>query len=128
MKKILILISIFITNTIASQSLADAKEIQAATKKMCEKTSACMKEKMKDLPAEQKKMFEAQFVNGNVCQSRYAHLVPEGGKPVKSEKPQRKLTKEEIENIKKCANEMAKMSCADLEEGNMPSSCEGFQE
>lgn len=114
--------------SLASQTLSDAKQIQAATKKMCEKTSLCMKEKMKDLPPEQKKMFEAQFVNGNVCESRYAQYVPETNKPSKSDKPEKKLTKEDIENMKKCANEMAKMTCADLEEGNMPSSCEKFQD
>ncbi|MBM9547571.1 hypothetical protein JWG40_11130 [Leptospira sp. 201903074] len=127
MKKILIVSLFFLPFLLTSQSLKDAKEFQALSKKMCAKSSECMKEKLKELPADQRKMVEAQFVNGNVCESRYKNYVVEGQKPA-NDKPTKKLTKEDIENMKKCAKDMAAFSCADLEEGKVPESCEKFQE
>lgn len=127
MKKILIVSLFFLPFLLTSQSLKDAKEFQALSKKMCAKSSECMKEKLKELPADQRKMVEAQFVNGNVCESRYKNYVVEGQKPT-NDKPTKKLTKEDIENMKKCAKDMAAFSCSDLEEGKVPESCEKFQE
>ncbi|EMY70571.1 LA_2478/LA_2722/LA_4182 family protein [Leptospira vanthielii] len=127
MKKILLVSLFFLPFLLTSQSLKDAKEFQALSKKMCAKSSECMKEKLKELPADQRKMVESQFVNGNVCESRYKNYVVEGQKPT-NDKPTKKLTKEDIENMKKCAKDMATFSCADLEEGKVPESCEKFQE
>ncbi|ABZ96043.1 Hypothetical protein LBF_4221 [Leptospira biflexa serovar Patoc strain 'Patoc 1 (Ames)'] len=127
MKKILTLVLFLLPLIITSQTLKDAKEFQALSKKMCAKTSECMKEKLKDLPPEQRKMVESQFVNGNVCESRYKQYVVDGQKPSASDKPSKKLTKQDIEDMKQCAKEMAAFSCADLEEGKVPSACEKFQ-
>ncbi|TGK83242.1 hypothetical protein EHQ24_08045 [Leptospira noumeaensis] len=127
MKKISFFLLILAPFFITAQTLKDAKEFQALSKKMCAKTSECMKEKLKDLPADQRKMIESQFVNGNVCESRYKNYVVEGQKPA-SDKPTKKLTKEDLEDMKKCARDMAAFSCADLEEGKVPESCEKFQE
>lgn len=127
MKKILLVSLFFLPFLLTSQSLKDAKEFQALSKKMCAKSSECMKEKLKELPADQRKMVESQFVNGNVCESRYKNYVVEGQKPT-NDKPTKKLTKEDIENMKKCAKDMTTFSCADLEEGKVPESCEKFQE
>ncbi|TGM06493.1 LA_2478/LA_2722/LA_4182 family protein [Leptospira jelokensis] len=126
MKKILTLGLILFPLLITSQTLKDAKEFQALSKKMCAKSSECMKEKLKDLPPEQRKMVESQFVNGNVCESRYKHYVVDGQKP-SNDKPTKKLTKQDIEDMKQCAKEMAAFSCADLEDGKVPSACEKFQ-
>ncbi|TGK54359.1 hypothetical protein EHQ16_11195 [Leptospira kanakyensis] len=128
MKKISIFLLILAPFFITAQTVKDAKEFQALSKKMCAKTSECMKEKLKDLPADQRKMIESQFVNGNVCESRYKNYVVEGQKPATNDKPTKKLTKEDLENMKKCAKDMAAFSCADLEEGKVPESCEKFQE
>ncbi|MCW7470965.1 LA_2478/LA_2722/LA_4182 family protein [Leptospira kanakyensis] len=128
MKKISIFLLILAPFFITAQTVKDAKEFQALSKKMCAKTSECMKEKLKDLPADQRKMIESQFVNGNVCESRYKNYVVEGQKPATNDKPSKKLTKEDLENMKKCAKDMAAFSCADLEEGKVPESCEKFQE
>lgn len=127
MKKIFLISLFFLPYLITSQTLKDAKEFQALSKKMCAKSSECMKEKLKELPADQRKMVESQFVNGNVCESRYKNYVVEGQKPANNQ-PTKKLTKEDLENMKKCAKEMAAFSCADLEEGKVPESCEKFQE
>ncbi|MGE8722967.1 LA_2478/LA_2722/LA_4182 family protein [Leptospira terpstrae] len=127
MKKIFLISLFFLPLLITSQTLKDAKEFQALSKKMCAKTSECMKEKLKDLPADQRKMVESQFVNGNVCESRYKNYVVEGQKPA-NDKPTKKLTKQDLEDMKKCAKEMAAFSCADLEDGKVPESCEKFQE
>lgn len=127
MKKISILLIFLTPLLITSQTLKDAKEFQALSKKMCAKTSECMKEKLKDLPADQRKMVESQFVNGNVCESRYKNYLVEGQKPA-NDKPTKKLTKQDLEDMKKCAKEMAAFSCADLEDGKVPESCEKFQE
>ncbi|TGL62569.1 LA_2478/LA_2722/LA_4182 family protein [Leptospira jelokensis] len=126
MKKIFTLGLILFPLLITSQTLKDAKEFQALSKKMCAKSSECMKEKLKDLPPEQRKMVESQFVNGNVCESRYKHYVVDGQKP-SNDKPTKKLTKQDIEDMKQCAKEMAAFSCADLEDGKVPSACEKFQ-
>lgn len=127
MKKIFFISLFFLPFLITSQTLKDAKEFQALSKKMCAKSSECMKEKLKDLPADQRKMIESQFVNGNVCESRYKNYVVEGQKPANNQ-PTKKLTKQDLEDMKKCAKEMAAFSCADLEEGKVPESCEKFQE
>ncbi|XDD56084.1 hypothetical protein AB3N62_18525 [Leptospira sp. WS4.C2] len=127
MKKIFLISLFFLPYLLTSQTLKDAKEFQALSKKMCAKSSECMKEKLKELPADQRKMVESQFVNGNVCESRYKNYVVEGQKPANNQ-PTKKLTKEDLENMKKCAKEMAAFSCADLEEGKVPESCEKFQE
>ncbi|EMY59876.1 LA_2478/LA_2722/LA_4182 family protein [Leptospira terpstrae] len=127
MKKIFLISLFFLPLLITSQTLKDAKEFQALSKKMCAKTSECMKEKLKDLPADQRKMVESQFVNGNVCESRYKNYLVEGQKPA-NDKPTKKLTKQDLEDMKKCAKEMAAFSCADLEDGKVPESCEKFQE
>ncbi|EOQ95011.1 hypothetical protein LEP1GSC195_0760 [Leptospira wolbachii serovar Codice str. CDC] len=126
MKKIFLVSLFFIPCLLTSQSLKDAKEFQSLSKKMCAKTSECMKEKLKDLPADQRKMVESQFVNGNVCEARYKNYVVEGQKPA-NDKPTKKLTKEDLEDMKKCAKEMAAFSCADFEDGKVPESCEKFQ-
>lgn len=127
MKKIFLISLFFLPYLLTSQTLKDAKEFQTLSKKMCAKSSECMKEKLKELPADQRKMVESQFVNGNVCESRYKNYVVEGQKPANNQ-PTKKLTKEDLENMKKCAKEMAAFSCADLEEGKVPESCEKFQE
>ncbi|TGK82882.1 hypothetical protein EHQ23_16480 [Leptospira bourretii] len=127
MKKISIFLLILTPLLITAQTLKDAKEFQALSKKMCAKTSECMKEKLKDLPADQRKMVESQFVNGNVCESRYKNYVVEGQKPANNQ-PTKKLTKQDLEDMKKCAKDMAAFSCADLEDGKVPESCEKFQE
>ncbi|MCG6146322.1 hypothetical protein ND856_16860 [Leptospira bandrabouensis] len=127
MKKIFFISLFFLPFLITSQTLKDAKEFQALSKKMCAKSSECMKEKLKDLPADQRKMIESQFVNGNVCESRYKNYVVEGQKPANNQ-PTKKLTKQDLEDMKKCAKDMAAFSCADLEEGKVPESCEKFQE
>lgn len=127
MKKIFLISLFFLPYLLTSQTLKDAKEFQALSKKMCAKSSECMKEKLKELPADQRKMVESQFMNGNVCESRYKNYVVEGQKPANNQ-PTKKLTKEDLENMKKCAKEMAAFSCADLEEGKVPESCEKFQE
>ncbi|TGM61060.1 LA_2478/LA_2722/LA_4182 family protein [Leptospira meyeri] len=127
MKKISIFLLILAPLLITAQTLKDAKEFQALSKKMCAKTSECMKEKLKDLPADQRKMIESQFVNGNVCESRYKNYVVEGQKPANNQ-PTKKLTKQDLEDMKKCAKDMAAFSCADLEDGKVPESCEKFQE
>lgn len=126
MKKISLFLFLCFPFIITSQTLKDAKEFQALSKKMCAKTSECMKEKLKDLPPEQRKMVESQFVNGNVCESRYKQYIVEGQKP-SNEKPTRKLTKQDIEDMKQCTKEMAAFSCAELEEGKIPQACEKFQ-
>lgn len=126
MKKIFFFLFLLFPLVVASQTLKDAKEFQALSKKMCAKSSECMKEKLKDLPPEQRKMVESQFVNGNVCESRYKNYIVEGQKPT-NEKPTKKLTKQDIEDMKRCAKEMASFSCSDLEEGKVPESCEKFQ-
>ncbi|TGL88367.1 hypothetical protein EHQ68_11145 [Leptospira congkakensis] len=128
MKKISFFLLILVPFFITAQTVKDAKEFQALSKKMCAKTSECMKEKLKDLPADQRKMIESQFVNGNVCESRYKNYVVEGQKPAANDKPTKKLTKQDLEDMKKCAKDMAAFSCADLEEGKVPESCEKFQE
>lgn len=127
MKKIFFISLFFLPFLITSQTLKDAKEFQALSKKMCAKSSECMKEKLKDLPADQRKMIESQFVNGNVCESHYKNYVVEGQKPANNQ-PTKKLTKQDLEDMKKCAKDMAAFSCADLEEGKVPESCEKFQE
>ncbi|TGL41389.1 LA_2478/LA_2722/LA_4182 family protein [Leptospira perdikensis] len=127
MKKISIFLLILIPFLITAQTVKDAKEFQSLSKKMCAKTSECMKEKLKDLPADQRKMVESQFVNGNVCEARYKNYVVEGQKPT-NDKPTKKLTKQDLEDMKKCAKDMAAFSCADLEDGKVPESCEKFQE
>ncbi|TGL16026.1 LA_2478/LA_2722/LA_4182 family protein [Leptospira meyeri] len=127
MKKISIFLLILAPLLITAQTLKDAKEFQALSKKMCAKTSECMKEKLKDLPADQRKMIESQFVNGNVCESRYKNYVVEGQKPANNQ-PTKKLTKQDLEDMKKCAKDMTAFSCADLEDGKVPESCEKFQE
>ncbi|MCG6153815.1 LA_2478/LA_2722/LA_4182 family protein [Leptospira bandrabouensis] len=127
MKKIFFTSLFFLPFLITSQTLKDAKEFQALSKKMCAKSSECMKEKLKDLPADQRKMIESQFVNGNVCESKYKNYVVEGQKPANNQ-PTKKLTKQDLEDMKKCAKDMAAFSCADLEEGKVPESCEKFQE
>ncbi|MCG6142417.1 hypothetical protein EHR01_08775 [Leptospira mtsangambouensis] len=127
MKKISIFLLILTPLLLTAQTLKDAKEFQALSKKMCAKTSECMKEKLKDLPADQRKMVESQFVNGNVCESRYKNYVVEGQKPANNQ-PTKKLTKQDLEDMKKCAKDMAAFSCADLEDGKVPESCEKFQE
>ncbi|PJZ44323.1 LA_2478/LA_2722/LA_4182 family protein [Leptospira brenneri] len=127
MKKISLILFFLIPFLITAQTVKDAKEFQALSKKMCAKTSECMKEKLKDLPAEQRKMIESQFVNGNVCEARYKNYVVDGQKPANG-KPTKKLTKEDLEDMKKCAKDMAAFSCADLEDGKVPESCEKFQE
>ncbi|MCT8335588.1 hypothetical protein NUH30_18030 [Leptospira sp. 85282-16] len=127
MKKIFFISLFFLPFLITSQTLKDAKEFQALSKKMCAKSSECMKEKLKDLPADQRKMIESQFVNGNVCESRYKNYVVEGQKPATNQ-PTKKLTKQDMEDMKKCAKDMAAFSCTELEEGKVPESCEKFQE
>ncbi|PJZ83447.1 LA_2478/LA_2722/LA_4182 family protein [Leptospira harrisiae] len=127
MKKISLFLLILAPLLITAQTLKDAKEFQALSKKMCAKTSECMKEKLKDLPADQRKMVESQFVNGNVCESRYKNYVVEGQKPANNQ-PTKKLSKQDLEDMKKCAKEMAAFSCADLEDGKVPEACEKFQE
>ncbi|MCW7492655.1 hypothetical protein ND861_09025 [Leptospira sp. 2 VSF19] len=127
MKKIFLVSLFFLPLLITSQTLKDAKEFQALSKKMCAKSSECMKEKLKDLPADQRKMIESQFVNGNVCESRYKNYVVDGQKPANNQ-PTKKLTKQDLEDMKKCAKEMAAFSCAELEEGKVPEACEKFQE
>ncbi|MDF3819576.1 hypothetical protein P3G55_06680 [Leptospira sp. 96542] len=127
--KQIITIFLFLTPLLlASQSLKEAKEFQTLTKKLCAKSSQCLKEKIKDLPPQQRKVVEAQFVNGNVCESRYQHFVNKGETASSDGKTAKPITKQDIEDMKLCVKEMGQMSCDALEEGEMPNSCKRFQE
>lgn len=129
MKPILFLFLIFTWNSlVTAQTLADAKEFHALSKKMCQKMSTCMKEKLKEFPPEQRKMFESQFNNGNVCEVKYKNYVVEGQKPSSQKEPVKKLTKKDIEDMKECAKAMSEYPCSDLNEGKVPDACERFQD
>ncbi|MCC5816063.1 MAG: hypothetical protein JJT78_15035 [Leptospira sp.] len=129
MKNILLGLSTLLLagSIIAGPTSKDAKEMHEYSKKICAKMSECVKKQMANMPAEQRKMMEGMFPTGDMCTQQYmAHTS--AGSDSDSGKNDRKITKEEMEAMKKCMKDMVATSCEELMSGNQPKSCERFQD
>ncbi|WCL49783.1 LA_2478/LA_2722/LA_4182 family protein [Leptospira sp. GIMC2001] len=123
--KISILFTILLAAALNAQpSTKEAKELHGYSKKICAKMSECVMKQAAKLPPEQKKMMESLFPSGDVCVQQYVNHGAAGD----DKSDQRKITKEELEAMKKCMSDMSKASCESLMAGENPSSCAQFQE
>jgi hypothetical protein len=107
----------------ANPSSKDAKEIHDLSKKICAKMSECVKKETAKLPKEQRQMMESMFPSGNICESRYASAVTGS-----DDRTSGKVSKDDIAAMKRCAEDMSKMNCEKLMQGDSPKSCERFQD
>lgn len=128
-QKILILISaVFLISSLsANPSLKDSKEIHDISKKICAKMSSCIKKETEKLPPEQKKMMESMFPSGDICAQQYMkHASANSG--TDSNDKGKKISKEELEAMKKCLKDINNTSCEALMSGENPKSCDRFQD
>jgi hypothetical protein len=111
----------------ANPSLKDSKEIHDISKKICAKMSECVKKETAKLPPEQRKMMESMFPSGDICTQQYMKNAS-GSSENNSDDKGKKISKEEIEAMKKCLQDINKTSCESLMSGENPKSCEQVQE
>ncbi len=120
--KFLLILLITMSPLLALPSSKEAKEWQELAKKICGKTSDCMKKSAEKLPPDQKKMFLSMIPPIESCVSN------KNGSPDPTE-PSQSFSKEDLEAMKKCVKDMNALTCEQLmEEENQPKSCERFNQ
>lgn len=119
-----IFISIFPFHNLlqSNPSNKESKEIYIQAKRICNHTSDCFRKEIAKFPPEQRKMMESMFPTGNLCENRYTSLEKD---PNVNAKPNKKF---DVEEFKKCADDMVKLSCDKIIQGHQPKSCEKFNQ
>lgn len=125
MKQILILLLLTFSGVVFSNpnNAKNIKEFEQITKKMCAKTDECVKIAFANLPPAQRKT-AANFSQVKTCMAAYDKY---GRNPAPGKGKDRTITKEDIEELKKCSSDFTNTSCDDLADGKDPESCLKFK-